>query len=301
MLKTNTERDMPGKQWAGNTSGTGFMHRSLIRMLRHSDVRLWYAFAAVFVIPFYILFSPGSRTTWHYFRRHRHYGFWRSVCMTYANHMLFSQVVIDKFALYAGKRMSLTVVGDDVFRSLASRKEGFVMLSAHVGCYEMAGYELVSDSKPINALVFAGEKESVMKGRARLFTGNNIRMIPLTADRSHVFAIDNALASGEIVSIPADRVFGSSKTVTVRLLGAGADLPWGPFSVAAMRGLDAVAVNVMKTGTTAYTAYITPLAYDKSLPRRQQVQQLADAYAAELERMLDKYPAQWYNYFEFWK
>lgn len=289
-----------GKQWAGNTFGTGFMHRSLVGMLRHSDVRLYYAFAAILVVPFCLVFSPGARWAYRYFRRRQGYGRLRSLLMTYKNHVLFSQVVIDKFALYAGKRMALRVEGYDVFKRLAAQPEGFVMLSAHVGCYEMAGYELTSDSKPFNALVFAGEKASVMQGRQRLFSANNIRMIPVGSGMSHLFEIDRALSQGEIVSLPADRVFGSSKTITVSLLGAPAQLPAGPFTVAAMRGLSVIAVNVMKTSLRGYTAYVSELDYDRQAPRRQQLRQIADAYAAQLDRMLGLYPCQWYNYYDFW-
>lgn len=291
---------MAEKEWTGNTFGTGFMHRSLIGMLKHTGVRIWYAFSAIFIIPFCLIFSPGAKTAWHYFRRRQKYGRWKSLLMTYVNHVLFAQVVIDKFAMYAGKKMKLKVENYDIFKQLAAKDEGFVMLSAHIGCYEMAGYELVSDRKPFNALVFAGEKASVMQGRNKLFTGNNIKMIPLTSDMSYLFKIDQALARGEIVSIPADRVFGSAKTIKVELLGADAELPWGPFSVPAMRGLEVIAVNVMKTSVKGYTAYVTRLDYDKDASRKQQVQQLADNYAKELERMINLYPAQWYNYFEFW-
>ncbi len=292
---------MADKAWTGDTFGSGFMHRWLIKMLRHSDVRLWYAFAAVFVIPPCMAFSNGARTAWRYFRLRHGYGRWKSLRMTYKNLALFSQVVIDRFAMYAGKRMKLKVENYEAFKRLSCGESGFVILSAHVGCYEMAGYELTSDRKPFNALVFANEKATVMQGRATLFHGHNIKMIPVSGDMSHLFAIEGALSRGEIVSIPADRVFGSTKTITVRLLGGDAQLPAGAFSVPAMRGLDVITVNVMKTSTTGYTAYISRLDYDKAASRRQQVRQLADSYATELQRILELYPEQWYNYFDFWK
>jgi predicted LPLAT superfamily acyltransferase len=118
---------------------------------------------------------------------------------------------------------------------------------------------------------------------------------------SHLFLIDHALQEGEIVSMPADRLIGSQKTVTVSLLGAEALLPLGPFSVATMRGLDVLAVNVMKDSWPSYKIFVTPLVYDKQAARKEQIRQLADGYAAELERMLQQYPTQWYNFFDFWK
>ena len=117
----------------------------------------------------------------------------------------------------------------------------------------------------------------------------------------HLFLIDQAIQQGEIVSMPADRIFGSKKFVSTKLLGAEVKLPLGPFSVATMRGLNVLAVNVMKCTTTSYKIYVTPLDYDRQAPRRQQISQLVQGYTAELERMLTMYPTQWYNYFEYWE
>lgn len=175
------------------------------------------------------------------------------------------------------------------------------MLSSHIGNYELAGYSLVSRQKTLNALVYGGEKQSVMENRMSMFEDKNIRMIPVREDMSHLFAVDHALQEGEIVSMPADRLFNSKKAVTVKLLGAEAPLPQGPFRTAAMRGLDVLAVNVMKSGTTSYRIYVKPLDYDKQASRQQQVSQLASSYAAELERILTMYPTQWYNFYDFWK
>lgn len=277
------------------------MHRWLIRLLRHTDVRLWYCFTAAFIIPVCLVLSNGAKTAYRYFRQRHKYSRFKSIWMTYVNHVYFSQVVIDKFALYAGKNMELNVENHDTFNQLAAEKKGFVILSAHIGCYEMAGYELVSEQKPFNAVVFAGEKETVMKGRNKLFSSNNIKMIPIEPDMSHLLKISHALADGEIVSIPADRVYGSPRTVKVTLLGAEAELPSGPFSIPAMYGLDVITVNVMKTSLKGYTAYVTRLTYDKHAQREQQARQLAEAYATELDKMLRRYPEQWYNYFAFWK
>ena len=78
-------------------------------------------------------------------------------------------------------------------------------------------------------------------------------------------------------------------------------MPSGPFSIPAIYGLDVITVNVMKTSLKGYTAYVTRLPYDKHVSREQQAKQLADAYATELDKMLRRYPEQWYNYFDFWK
>ena len=279
------------------------MHRQLIATLRWMDVRWLYAGTAVFVIPVCLLINTNQSRTlaYRYFRLRHGYGRLKAAWATYVNHCLFGQVVVDRFAMFAGKRFKVDIVGYDNFKHLGEQKDGFMMFSSHVGCYEVAGYSLVSKYKRFNALVYGGEKATVMEGRKKKLDGNNITMIPVMPDMSHLFQVNEALSNNEIVSMPADRIVGSSKTLKAQFLGAPVRLPMGPFSVATMRSLNVIAVNVMKTSCLGYTAYVTPLAYDKEAPRKEQMNQLAQSYASELETRIRQYPTQWYNYYDFWK
>ena len=289
------------KKWTGTTYGNGWMHKWLIRLLRWTDVRVIYAINAVIIVPVCLLFRESRSIIYRYFRERQGYGVFKAAWKTYVNHCLFSQVVVDKFAMYAGKTFNIETEGYDHFLALAAQKEGFVQLSSHIGNYEIAGYTLVAESKPFHALVFFGEKQSVMDNRQHMFAETNIKMIPVRDDMSHLFLINDALENGDTVSMPADRVFGSQKTISVPFLGKQASFPLGPFSVVTMRGLDTLAVNVMKTSTKSYKIFVTPLKYDKEAPRKQQIKELAEAYVTELERIIKLYPEQWYKFFEFWK
>ncbi len=291
---------MAGMEWKGTTYGNSLMHHWLIKLLKGLDVRIVYIFTYIFVIPPCLL-RPGFKPIYHYFRERWHYGTLKAFLKTYQNHCMFSQVVIDRFAMYAGKVFKIQIDGFEHFEKLARNPEAFIQLSSHIGNYEIAGYTLSSRNKPFNALVYYGEKQTVMKNRTEMFTDKNIRMIPVKKDMSHLFLIDHAIQHGEIVSMPADRIFGSPKSVTSTLLGEEVKLPLGPFNVAAMRGLDVLAVNVMKNSAKSYKIHITPLEYDKEASRKQQISQLAHSYTVEIERILSMYPTQWYNFFEYWK
>ena len=278
------------------------MHRWLTNSLRVLDIRLLYLLIMLVIMPVCLLLNTNnSRTTsYRYFRRRIGYGRWKAAWATYVNHYRFGQVVIDRFAMFAGKRFDLKIEGYENFSRLSEQEDGFMMLSSHIGCYEVAGYSLVSQTKRFNALVFGGEKATVMEGRRERLGSNNIRMIPVMPDMSHLFLINEALSNHEIVSMPADRIVGTTKTLAVNFLGAKARLPMGPLSVATMRELDVVAVNVLRTSSKGYTVYVTPLSYDKEAARKVQMQQLAESYAAELEKRVRQYPTQWYNFYDFW-
>ena len=288
------------KQWAGTTYGNEWMHKWLIRILRYIDVRFLYLFVAVFIIPVCLVLNPSRSIAYRYFRQRIGYGRLKSAWKTYVNHCLFGQVVIDKFAMYAGKKFHIEIENYDAYIHLTKQKEGFLQLSAHIGNYEIAGYTLTCQDKRINALVYAGEKASVMRNRDRMFADTNTKMIAISPDMSHLFEIDEALSNGEIVSMPADRSSGSSKYIEHIFLGAKARFPLGPFSVATMHGYDVLAINVMKASLRSYKIYVTPLPYDKAATRQEQIRQLSMAYVNELEKRVRQYPAQWYNYFDFW-
>ena len=200
---------MADKEWAGTTFGNRWMHKWLIRLTGWMDVRILYAFTSLFIVPATMLVNKSSKIIYSYFRERHGYGVWRAAWSTYVNHCLFSQVVIDRFAMYAGKKFHIETEGYDYFLQLARQKEGFIQLSSHIGNYEIAGYTLVAEEKPFNALVFFGEKETVMESRKHMFAGTNIKMIPVSEDMSHLFAINQVLDNGETLSMPADRIFGS--------------------------------------------------------------------------------------------
>lgn len=300
--------------WTGTTYGNEWMHRWLIRLLRYIDTRVIYTFTSLCVIPVCLMLNPSRGIIYRYFRQRVGYGRMKSAWKTYVNHCLFGQVVIDKFAMYAGKKFNIEVEGAEHFTELTRQKEGFMLLSAHIGNYEIAGYTLVSKEKPLKALVFAGEKASVMRNRNKMFAQTNTGMIAIQPDMSHLFEIDQALTDGEIVSMSADRINGSPKFIEHDFLeasrtehasgaqshGAKAKFPLGPFAIATARSVNVLAVNVMKSSLQGYKIYVTPLHYDKSAPRQEQIRQLSDAYVSELERLVRKYPTQWYNYFDFW-
>lgn len=197
------------QEWQGSTDGNRWMQQQLINCFRFLNLRIYYAGVAV-VVPFYMIFGRGFRSSYNFFRHRIGCGRFCAFAMTYQNFFRFGQVMIDRFATYAGKRFRIDVDDYESFAKLAAQPDSFMMLSAHTGNYEMAGYSLVSEQKPINALVFAGETETVMANRTLQFGRTNIRMIPIRPDMSHLFAINRALRDGEIVSMPADRCHGLS-------------------------------------------------------------------------------------------
>ena len=277
------------------------MQRSLVALFRVLPLGLLYGVMAL-VVPFYMIFSrKGYQAMYRFFRERLGYGPMKSFWNVYLNHFRFGQVILDRFGVYAGKKYQFLSEEQSVFDEKETYREGFVMLSSHVGNYEMAGYSLRPKIKRYNALVFAGETETVMENRQRILSQNNVRMVPVKDDLSHLFLLNTALDDGEIVSMPADRIFGSQKSVDCQFFGEKARFPLGAFAMAVQKEVEVIAVFVMKEGMRKYRIYLREIQYDKELSKREQMSQLAQHFATQLEAIVRRYPTQWFNYFDFWK
>lgn len=291
-------------RWSGKTGGRPWMQCVLIAWFRYANMRISY-FMMGCIVPFYMLFSrKGYLSMYRFFRERLVYSPLKAFGYVYLNHYTFGQVILDRFAAYAGKTFRFEIDGNEYFEHLVNNETGFIQLSSHVGNYELAGYSLVTRKKRFHALVFPGETETVMKNRNRLFALHNIGMVPVKADLSHVFLINNALSYGDIVSMPGDRIFGSRKSVSCPFFGADARFPLGPFAMVARREVPALAVFVMKETISRYRILVRqveiPPSVAVNLSRKEKEKALARVFAGELECVVRRYPTQWFNYYDFW-
>ncbi|MDR1407849.1 MAG: lipid A biosynthesis (KDO)2-(lauroyl)-lipid IVA acyltransferase [Tannerella sp.] len=294
------------REWKGHTGGNLLGQKALIFFFKRLDVRLGYGIMAC-VVPFYMLFSRRAcRAIYRFFRQRLGCTPRQAFVGTYKNHYAFGQVILDRFAVFAGRRAFETeIVGNEHFRRLTAGRKGFIIAGSHVGNFEICGYLLHSDAKRINALVYAGETKTVRENRARVFENRNVNLIPASDDMSHLFAVRDALQKGEIVSMACDRHAGATKTVECDFLHGKADFPLGAFALATAFDVEILAIFVIKRPAGKYTVHVRPLTLPPPAAgtpaRREKTTQYARAYARELETIVRQYPAQWFNYYEFWK
>jgi len=291
------------RKWKGNTGGGALGQRGLILFFRWWNLRLGYAFMAL-VIPFYMLFARKRYLAiYHYFRTQFDYSKWKSFTKTYRNHFLFGQVILDRFAIFAGRKdvFDIEIIGNEHYDRLVNGKKGFIIAGSHVGNFEICGYLLNSTQKKINALIYAGETAEVQKNRSKILESNNVNLIPVSSDMSHIFAINSALQNGEIASMPCDRNHGSAKAVECDFIRGKADFPLGAFLLAVSFDVEVLAIFVIKISIKKYTVFVRPICAETALNRKRKAENLVKSYARELESIVKQYPEQWLNYYEFWK
>lgn len=280
-------------KWKGTTDGSPWMQKMLIRLLHRMPLGFFY-FCVALAVPFYMVFRPkGYRASYRFFRLRIKMNPAKAFCHAWTNHFRFGQIIIDRFAAYAGREFVFETEGQQLFDVLEREEKGFMQLSSHVGNYELAGYSLKPARKKFFALVFSGEKKTIMDSRSELFSAHNVVMVPVNPDMSHIFVLNEAIGAGNIVSMPADRIFGSPRGICCQFLGCKAKFPMGPFAMAEQRGLPVLSVFVMKTGTDSYKIHVRRIeGRDRN--------ELCLNYVEELEKIIKQYPTQWFNFYDFW-
>ncbi len=287
--------------WQGKSRGNKTGFRIFVWVLRTFGVQSAYLLLAL-VSVYYFLFSwRSSRFLYTYFHRHLGYSFGRSILSIYKNYYWFGQTIIDRVVLMAGipNRFSFDFDGEQYLRQMVEEKQGGLLLSAHIGNWEIAGQLLQRLNTEMNIVMFDGEQQRIKEYMEGVTGQRNARIILIKEDLSHIYAIHEALRNNEFVCMHADRFIEGNKTITGNLLNRPALFPAGPFLLANAFRVPVSFVFAMKETSVHYHLYASP---PKLYYRTKDagVGEMLQEFCVQLEACIRKYPVQWYNYYEFW-
>ncbi len=140
---------------------------------------------------------------------------------------------------------------------MAAGKTGCLLISAHLGNFEMAGHMLERLDARVNIIMLDAEYQRIRNYLSSI-TQKSFHVIAIREDNAHVFEINTALENKEILCIHGDRFLEGSKTLEIEFLGEKARFPTGPFYLAMKYGIPVSFVFAMKEGKSHYHFYATP-------------------------------------------
>ncbi len=289
--------------WQGRSKGTPLGYRIFVWVLKTFGVLPAY-FLLRFVALYYFFFSyKASRQIYLLYRRKLGYSSIASICKVYRNYYLLGQSIIDKVVVMSGINNSFTFDfdGEENLRNIATMQKGGILLSAHIGNWDVAGHLFTRLETPINIVLYDGEDEQIKKYLEGITGKSKINVIVIKNDLSHIYAISNAFANNELVCMHADRFMPGNKTLTQIFLGTGARFPLGPFLLAATFKVPVSFVFAVKETKLHYHFFATAIKDYTSFAKDVQIQEMLQDFAAEMESKLKQYPEQWFNYYNFWE
>lgn len=291
--------------WKGKTRGGLTGYKIFVWVLQYAGIRFAY-FLLLFVVLYYFLFTPHSfAVTYKFYRKRLSMSVWKAVLYVFRNYYSFGQVLLDKVAVMAGFRAKFhfNYDGEQYLRKMVDDKTGGLLISAHVGNFEMAGFMLERLKSTINIIMYDAEHARI-KDYLSSVAKRNFNVIVIKNDQSHIYEINKAFSEKQIVCIHGDRFIQGSKTITARFLGVDAPFPTGPFYLAMKFNIPVSFVFAMKESRNKYHFYATPPRYYQQEAmqekRDQTIACIIHDYIEEFESIIKKYPEQWFNYYDFW-
>jgi len=288
--------------WQGRSRGSDWGYRIFIWLIRKSGLKAAYALLQVVGL-YYRIAMPGAIRPLRYLYNER-MGFPKSVTrnLIKRNIRFFGQTLIDKIAVLtnSAKELSFDHEGVEYLEELAKSGKGGLVISAHLGNWEVAGHMLKRVGAKINILMYDGEGEQLKALMERYDAKRSFNIIYVREDLSHIYEVSAALNRGELVCLHADRFRPGNRTMKHSFLGENAFFPAGPFILAAKLHAPVCFVFAFKATNFHYHFKAWPL---KSYEGRGMTgaESMLKDFIALLEEQLQLYPDQWFNYYNFWK
>jgi len=287
-------------QWDGKSKGTVLGYKIFVFCIKKLGIKAAYT-VLVFVAFYYFIFlKESNKQIFYYFHERLNYSYFKAKLMVFKSYFTFGQTIIDKTAISAGLRKKFTYEFDgiNILKELQAQKKGGVLISAHIGNFEIAEHFFgdINFDCQINLVTTDREHSAIKQYLDSVTQKSSIKFILIKDDLSHIYEINGALANNELVCFTGDRYFEGTKVMRETLLGKEASFPSGPFLIASRLNVPVVFVYVMKEANLHYHLYTR-----QSNAKHRDEKALLKSYTESLESMLKKYPLQWFNYFDFWK
>lgn len=259
------------------------------------------------VILTYVVFSRKIHRTVRVYFSHRFpdESGWKYFIYAFKNVYQFGSVLVDRgwLGVKSGAGFDGRIVGLQTLSRLIAEGKGVVLVTAHVGNWQTAFMNLGDLGARVHAMMqydqqLAAKHYFDLKGDKPPF-----EIIAVDDPFGGMIDAAAALQRGEIVTIMGDRFVKGSGT-EVDFLGEKVRLPDAAYVLAASCHAPVVVLLAAKTGATAYQIKVWDYFYPEYANRDERqpmLRKCAERFSVSLERYLQEYPFQWYNFYNFWK
>ncbi|MBC7902167.1 MAG: lipid A biosynthesis acyltransferase [Gemmatimonadaceae bacterium] len=289
--------------WQGRSKGTTLGYRIFVSILSRFGVAPGYLLLRFVALYYFLVSYKSSKPIYSYFRSKLGYSVPGALMKLYQNYYRFGQSIIDKVVIMAGMSNKFTYEfdGEENLHKIAQQGKGGLLLSAHLGNWEIAGHLLKRLSAKINIVMYDGEHQQIKQYMEQVTGKRNMNIIVIKEDLSHIYAISDAFKREEFVCMHADRFLEGNKTMKASLLGHPAKFPAGPFVLAATFRVPVSFVYAFKETNTHFHLYASTEKIYSNPAKNEMMQEMLNDYVVEMEKKVKQYPEQWFNYYDFWK
>jgi KDO2-lipid IV(A) lauroyltransferase len=200
------------------------------------------------------------------------------------------------------KNFSYLVYGfqgrEHIDRALA-RGKGMIILTAHLGNWEMGGVFLTLLGYDLNVITAPDVAVRLHNYRIRLRQGQKIKVITLNDTLASSLAVLKALKANELVALLGDREL-LGKGIPVKFFGHRVYFPVGPALLAHLSEAVLIPTFVLMGEDSKYLCLAEPpLPLQRTGNRDEDLAVNAQRIAAVMEKFIRSYPDQWFTFYDY--
>ena len=202
----------------------------------------------------------------------------------------FGRYLVDFFTIHRVPRPDVHVEGYEHLQEAQRGHGGVIMLTAHVGNWEIGGMLLTRMGFPVSVVALPHADA----GTDRLFNQQRLRcglhVIPVGSDAARRSL--QSLRAGHLLGLIGDREF-SHHGIAQTLFGRTVTLPRGPAALSLRSHAPVVPTFLTREGMWKFRLSFEPPIPPPAQRAPQAIAALTTAYATVFERYLRRFPTQW--------
>lgn len=257
------------------------------------------------IAAYFLLFAPASRrASRDYLRRALgRPASWRDL---YEHFFTFAATIHDRLYL-VNRRFDLfdfEVHGEDTLQRLLADGHGLFLIGAHLGSFEVIRAIGRKNTDLRVAMLMHEDNAKKINAMLAAINPDEVQEIIGLGHIDSMLKVQERLDQGWAVGMLADRTPDNDALYPVQILGGNANLPGGPFRMAALLRRPVVFMTGLYLGGNRYAIHFDTLADFSDVARGQRdaaVQAAITRYAALLDHYCRQAPYNWFNFFDFWQ
>ena len=194
-------------------------------------------------------------------------------------------------------KKNVVVEGRENIDKALSLGRGAIILSAHIGNWELGGMAMGLLGYPMNAVTLTHKHKKAEDFFNRNRESRNMKVIPLGVAVKKCL---EAFSRNEIVCILGDRDF-TQGGIVVDFFGRPSLIPKGP-AVFYLRNKTPIVTGftVREPSGRIRLSFGPPLEFEPSGDYEKDIRAVTGIYLRQIEDCVRKYPEQWYMFRKFW-
>lgn len=246
---------------------------------------------------FYFLVASNVKESLKIYYEHLDIEFTNAV---YYEHLrIFAITMVDRF-ISKVDAASYEFVYDDPDTPLEIFKHSTILIQSHFGGWASSS-NVARTTNKINVVMQESLMDSIKAIEESMGIQSNISVIDLNQGAISVsIAIANALMADEIVAIMGDRASNDKSVIEAEFLGEVASFNKNPFQIAYKMAKPILVYFVIYIGVQKYKIEFLRIDLDQEKPESQAIKEALNQYVTKYEDVIQRYPNQWLNFFDFW-